>query len=142
MTNFEHDYLVMDEFGRKELKCMASGKTVAARIERESEKFKGKTSFDFMKYADYREIPFWLNDNSIAFLIFCDEQKEVVVGEEEAKKLSDQLRRARRLELTYSGKTSDFIEMHMEKFEKKLPVLRKLTGEEIRQKLCNYKGDE
>lgn len=130
MTNFDHDYLVMDEFGRKELLCMCCGKKVAGRVERESEKFRGKTSLDFMKFADYREVPFFLKDNSIAFLIFCDEHKNV---EPDADKLSQQIRRARIMDLKNSGKTQDFIDEVMANFERK-SVIRKLTGEEIREK--------
>ena len=112
---------------------MASGKTVAARVERESENFRGKTSFDFMKFADYREIPFFLKDGTVAFLIFSDEHKNAPIGEEEIEKLTQQLRRARIMELKDSGKTPEFIEQVMEKFENKA-VVRKMTGEEIREK--------
>lgn len=129
MSNFEHDYLVMDEFGRKELLCMYCGKKVAGRVERESEKFRGKTSFDFMKFSDYCEIPFFLKDNSIAFLIFCDEHKN---NDPDTDKLSQQIRRAKIMEMRNSGKTQDFIDQVMVNFENK-SVIRKLTGEEIRK---------
>lgn len=136
MTNFDHDYLVMDEFGRKNLRCMACGKNVAARVEQLSEKFRGKTSFDFMKYADYREIPFWLKDGSVSFLIFCDECKNAEVGEEEMAKMTEQIRRAAIMVLKYSGKTDEFIESKMINFEQK-SIARKMTGEEVREKFSD-----
>lgn len=136
MSNFDHDYLVMDEFGKNELLCMNCGKKIAGRVERESEKFRGKTSFEFMKHSDYREIPFWLKDGTIAFLMFCDECKNVEAGEEEAGKLSEQLRRARIIDLKSSGKTDEFIDLAMSNFHLK-QVIRKLTGDEIRDKFSN-----
>jgi hypothetical protein len=120
----------MDEFGRKELLCMCCGKKIAGRVERESEKFRGKTSFDFMKFADYREIPFFLKDGSVAFLIFCDEHKNV---EPQTDKLTDQLFRARVMELSNSGKTQGFIDNVMVNFKNKA-VVRRMTGEEAREK--------
>lgn len=136
MTNFEHDYILFDEFGLKEIRCMASGKVVANRVERESEKFQGKTSFQLSKHADYREIPYLLKDGSVCFLIFCDEHKGTEVGESEALLVTDQIRRAKIAELKNSGKTEDFIEKIMVGFERK-SVVRKLTDDEIRDQFSN-----
>lgn len=133
MDKFQHDYISIDEFGLKEIRCMASGKTVAHRIERPSEKYPGRTSFQLMRHAEYREIPYLLKDGSISFLIFCDEEKDVVVGEEDAKLISDQIRRAKIMELKHSGKTDDFIEKVLANFGNK-HVIRRLTDEEVREK--------
>lgn len=131
--NFKHDYIAYDEFGLKEIRCMATGKVIASRIERESKKFSGKTSFDIMRYADYREIPFLAKDGSISFLIFCDEHKDTVVGEAEAALITEQIRRAKVMELKNSGKTPEFIETVMQNFDRK-SIVRKLTDEEVREK--------
>lgn len=134
---FKQDYLVMDEFGKKELRCMASGKIVGSRIERESKRFRGKTTMEFMRHSDYCEMPFLMKDGSIAFLIFCEDYKNADVGEEELKRINEQLRRAKRIELKSHGKTDDFIENIMQKFNEK-EVISRMSIEEFRKRVPRY----
>jgi hypothetical protein len=137
LTNpFEHDYIAFDEFGLKEIRCMASGKVVASRIERESERFRGKTSFQLARYADYREVPYFLKDGSVCFLIFADEHKGTEIGEKEAALITEQIHRAKILELKNSGKTDDFIEKVLTNFDQK-SVVRKLTDDEVKEKFAS-----
>lgn len=133
---FNHDYLIMDEFGRKEIKCMACGKIIASRVEKPSEKFPKRTHSDFMKYPDYCESPYFLKDGSIAFLIFCDEHCDIETSEMETERMSDQLARAKRAELKYMGRRQSYIDLAMEGFKRKT-VERKVSPEELNEKLKN-----
>lgn len=133
---FKHDYVVYDDQGIAEIRCMASGKVVAGRVETPSEKYPGKTKVMFMRYADYREIPYLCEDGSITFLILCDEHKNVEVGKEEAKLINQQIFRAKKHEMEYGGKTNEFIEKVMQHFERK-HIVRKLTDDEVAERFSN-----
>lgn len=133
---FKHDYISIDEYGIKDIRCMASGNVVAHREEHQSEKYPGKTSFKLMRHSDYREIPHLLADNSISFLIFCDEYKGTDLTPEQLELVSDQIKRAKIMELKHSGKTDDFIEKVMANIERK-KVIRRLTNEEVSERFSN-----
>jgi hypothetical protein len=131
---FKHDYVEFDEFGLKEIRCMASGKVIAKRDEKPSKRFPGRTSFQLQKYADYREVPYFMKDGSIAFLIFSDAEKDSVLDDAEIESVNDQIRRAKIIEMKSNGRTQEFIDAVMPNFENK-HVVRRLSSDEITAKL-------
>lgn len=137
MTDFfKHDYIEYDECGLKEVRCMASGKVIGRRTERESKKFPGKTLMQFYRYADYREIPYILSDGSVSFLIFCDQYKDHELNDEEVALVNDQIRRARIMEMKYSGRSGEFIEKIISGIENK-KIIRRMTESEVSDRFAN-----
>src|SRR5258708_40157258 len=108
--NFEHDYLVFDEFGLKEVRCMSCGNTVKARQEIKSTQFPGNIIREVSKYPEYKEIPILLSDGNLAFLMVCDNCKFIEINEDTAKKITEQIKRALSAELTWEGKAQDLID--------------------------------
>jgi hypothetical protein len=133
---FKHDYVEFDEFGLKEIRCMASGKVIAKRDEKPSKRFPGRTSFKLMKYADYREIPYFMKDGSIAFLMFSDAEKDSVLDDVEIDLVNEQIRRAKIIEMKSNGRTQEFIDAVTTNFENK-HIVRRLNSDEITAKLSN-----
>lgn len=133
IDNFKHDYIVYDDCGLKEIRCMASGKVIGKRVERDSKKFPGKTLMQFQRYIDYREVPYILKDGSISFLIFCDQYKDHEMSDEEVERVNAQLYRAKVAELKYSGRTDEFINTFLANIENK-HVVRRMTEEEISER--------
>lgn len=131
---FDHDYLIMDEFGRKEIRCMACAKVIGTRHEKPSEKFSKRTFADFMKFPDYCEMPFLLKDNSIAFLMFCDEHCDIEISEENAAKMTGQLQRAKRAEVEFMGRRRKYADQILERFSQKI-VVRRMTPEELSERM-------
>ena len=126
---FKHDYLEFDEFGLKNVRCMACAKPIKSKSEVESKLYPGKIIRDLMKHADYREIPVILDGGKLAFIMVCDECKFVKIGEDEAKNITDQLEKALKMQLEFEGKLPDLIE-ELTKVNKNI-VLRKAEISEV-----------
>ena len=90
--SFDHNYLVFDKFGLKEVKCMTDP-TVIIR--------------ELGKHSEYREIPVILSDGNIAFIMVCDACKFHAV---EPEKVTKQIQGALKLQLLWEGKTEDVVD--------------------------------
>jgi len=129
MPNFEHDYLVFDEFGLKEVLCMSCSKTIKTRTEIKSNFIDERIIRELSKHSDYREIPIILESGKLAFIMVCDGCKFVSIGEDEAKNITNQLSQALKMQLEYEGKLPDLIEEVL-KVDKHI-VLRKAEVAEV-----------
>lgn len=107
---FDHDYLVFDEFGLKQVLCMNCSKPIKSRAEIKSNHFPNSIVREVAKHADYREIPVILEGGKLAFIMVCDDCKFFEIGEKEAKDLSLQMKNALKMLLGQEGKTPDMIE--------------------------------
>lgn len=123
---FEFDYMIMDEFGEKEIICMACAKTIKSRSEIKTQNGLVR---ELAKHADYREVPVILSNGSIAFIMVCDDCKFVHIGEVEAALLTKQIFNARRIQLEHKGLTADVIQTILDQFD--FPVLRKAENSEV-----------
>ena len=126
---FTHDYLIFDDFGIREVLCMACTKPIKTRAEIRSNTDTKIIIRELSKHADYREIPVIIGVGKIAFIMVCDECKFVNIGEQEAKDISDQIRNGLRLQLKYEGKLQDLIEEIVN--TKNYNVLRKAEVAEV-----------
>lgn len=126
---FSHDYLIFDEFGLKQVLCLACAKPIKTRSELKSELYPKLVVRELAKHADYREIPVILEQGKFAFIMVCDECKFVNIGEKEAELISNQLQTALRMQLKQEGKLPDLIEQITK--EKKFNVLRKAEMSEV-----------
>lgn len=127
--NFEHNYLVFDEFGEKEILCMSCGKTIKSRAEVMSKMEPGMVIREMSKHADYREVPVSLSDGNISFIMVCDDCKFVDIRKEEAEKITNQIKNAFKTQMIWTGKTEDVIEATLNKVDRK--VIRKAELEEV-----------
>lgn len=107
---FDKDYMVFDEFGLKEIRCMSCGNTIKSRQEIMSAQFPGKVIREISKHPEYKEIAVVLSDGNLAFIMVCDNCKFIEIGEEEAKKITQQISNALRSQLSWEGKTDDLID--------------------------------
>ena len=123
---FEHNYLIYDEFGEKEILCMSCAKPIKTRVEARSKLDDTKIIREVMKHADYREIPVILSDGNIAFIMVCDDCKFCEV---DAEKVTTQLRKAAQVQLEWGGKTADVVEAILNKIERK--VIRRAELDEV-----------
>lgn len=109
MLNFIHDYLIFDEFGIKEILCQACANPIKTRAEIKS---RDQKTFirELSKHLDYREIPVILEEGKLAFIMVCDGCKFIQINDDDAKKISDQLKRALKLQLSFEGKLPDLVD--------------------------------
>lgn len=126
---FTHDYLIFDELGIEQVKCMSCAKPIKTRKEVKSRIFQDRVIRELVKHADYREIPVILEDGKLAFIMVCDDCKFVSIGEKESKDISEQLKRALKLQLEFEGKLPDVIEEILKM--RNYTVLRKAEVSEI-----------
>jgi hypothetical protein len=130
--NFEHDYLVFDELGIKQVGCMACGNAIKTRKQIPSDLSNGKVVWDLAKHADYREIPVVLSDMKISFLMICDSCRFVDIGKKEADLITGQLQRAKYQELEFEGKDKLIIDVLMEPWNKRF-IMRKAEPIDIEE---------
>lgn len=128
-VKFTHNYLVYDEFGLKNVLCMACAKQIKTRAEIRSEIDRNAIIRELSKHADYREIPVILDDKKLAFIMVCDDCKFVNITEMEAKDISEQIRNGLRVQLEYEGKLPDLVEEILK--QKNYNVVRKAEVSEV-----------
>lgn len=126
---FGGDYLVYDEFGLKEVRCMACGKPIKTRQEIPASSDPSKIIREVAKHADYKEIPVFLSDGNLAFLMVCDECRFIDIDEPKAARATEQLRRALRQQLSWEGKTEEVIEEILKKSTR--AVIRRAEPAEV-----------
>lgn len=126
---FSHEYLIFDEFGLKQVLCLACSKPIKTRSELKSDLYPKLVVRELARHADYREIPILLKNGRIAFIMVCDECKFVNIGEKEAEDISLQLNAGLKLQLEYEGKLPDLIEQIL--INRNLKVLRKAEVLEV-----------
>lgn len=131
---FTHDYLTYDKYGLAEMRCMASNVPIKSRMEEVSKKDPSRLVYVLGKHSNYCEIPVLMEDHSVAFLVLSKDYKDIPIETEEAKLISQQLLRAKRMELEDQKWPEDVIEAVLFNMEKKKKVLRRLTPQEIKQK--------
>lgn len=119
-------YLVYDEFGLKEVRCMSCEKPIKSRMEIRSSSDKNVIIREIAKHADYREIPMILESGQIAFIMVCDDCK---FKELEPAILSERLTDALRIQLQQEGKLPDMVDAIIA--EKRFVVSRKATVPEV-----------
>jgi hypothetical protein len=120
------NYLVYDEFGLKEVLCINCGKAIKTRIEIRSSSDDKVIIREISKHADYREMPFILDTNQIAFIMVCDDCK---FKEMEMEIISERLTNALREQLKWEGKIPEVIEAIVE--QKKFNVQRRAETSEV-----------
>lgn len=114
-NSFEHNYLIYDEFGEKEILCMSCGKKIKTRSEIQSKKFPGKIIREMSNHSDYREIPVKLSDGNLAFIMVCDDCKFVDINPDNCRRIDNQLRQALKRQMEWHGKTEEIISAVLEK---------------------------
>lgn len=129
MPKFEHDYLIFDEFGEKEILCMSCGKSIKSRSEIVSQVDPSRVIREMSKHADYREIPVYLSDGNIAFIMVCDECKFTEIDEQNARNITNQIQQALASQLRWQGKTDDIIEEILKQIQRR--VIRKADIHEV-----------
>jgi hypothetical protein len=129
MNKWEHNYLVHDEFGIERILCMACGNPIKSRQEMRSSLDQGKIIRDMAKHAEYREIPVYLNDGNIAFIMVCEACRQDDITPEVADKISNQLLKALRSQLEFEGKTEEVIEAVLKETTRK--IIRKAEVNEV-----------
>jgi len=130
---FTNDYVTYDQYGLVEARCMATNVPIKTRMEEPSRLDSKRFVYVVGKHANYREIPVLLADNSVSFLMVSSEMEHVVVGEPEAAKITDQIIRAKQLELENAGRSREIVSAVIAGMRDKKKVLRRLTPQEIKK---------
>ena len=123
---FDHNYLVYDKFGLKEVKCMSCGHVIKSRSELVSKTDPTVIIRELGKHSEYREIPVILSDNNIAFIMVCDACK---FHEVEPEKVTKQIQDALKLQLVWEGKSLEVIDEILSSITRK--VTRKAEPNEV-----------
>lgn len=135
---FKKDYVEFDQYGLKEVRCMACGLPIKTRMEEVSRLDPSKIIYVVGKHPNYREVPVLLaNEKSCVFLMFCDGCQDISV-EENALAFSVQIERGFKLRYESEGKTKEFMEA-MDGVRDEKRVLRRLTPEEIKKRFGGEK---
>ena len=123
---YEHNYLVYDKFGLKEVKCMRCGHVIKSRSEIVSKTNPQIIIREIGKHPEYREIPVILSDGNIAFIMVCDDCK---FKEIDPERVTQQVQDALSLQLLWEGKSQDIVNEILKSITRK--VTRKAETSEV-----------
>lgn len=131
---FSHDYVTYDQYGLAQVRCMATNVPIKTRMEEPSRLDPKRFVYVVGKHHNYREIPVLLSDGSTSFLMVSQEMEDMEIGEEEAARITQQLIRAKKLELDNAGRPREVVASVIEGMSERKKVLRRLTKQEIKQR--------
>jgi len=126
---FTVDYLILDEFGTKEILCLGCGVPVKSRMEIRSQKFSGQIIRELSSHNNYKEIPFIRENGSISFIMVCSDCVQIEITPEHICKIIEQIKSALKKQFIWEGKEEFLVdEIIKEKFS---PILRKAEVQEV-----------
>lgn len=120
------DYIDIDEFGIKEIRCMNCGATVAARgyVDMPSNEEEGKTEkvMAFQRWSNWAQVKVDLEDGSYANPIVC---ADCVNREVDLNKVSAQMAVGEEKSMKFQGKDPKEIKWKMENYRKAKKIKRR-----------------
>lgn len=136
---FQKDYVEFDQYGLKEVRCMACSLPIKTRMEEVSRLDPSRIIYVVGKHPNYKEIPVLLtNEKSCVFLMFCDGCQDISI-EDNALPLSLLIERGWKLKYEAEGKAKDFIAALTDNAREDKRILRRLTPQEIKQRFGGEK---
>ena len=128
--SFDIDYLIMDEFGVKQVLCMSCGIPIKTRSEIKSMIDPRLVIREMAKHPEYKEMGVILSDGNVCFIMICDGCK---FNDIEPEKISQQLQNAYRTQFLWEGKDKDLVEEVLKTNSRK--VIRKADTFEMAKAL-------
>lgn len=129
---FAHDYVTFDKYGISHVRCMVCNRTVKSRMEEPSKVDPSKFVYVLGNHSNFRSFAVLLSDNSVAFVVSCDECVNTEIGEHEAESLTIQIARGRKQELMHHARPDGVISGAYEESLNIKKVIRRLNDEELK----------